>query len=182
MTHGTKRHWEPEPSSLVVADFSHIPRGISSEVNLGHLALLLLDLSGSGRRQAREGDRRSWFHKCLMSAACLLYSFPLLCSLPRKITCKWQFLSLSGSPARDGNRAGVFVQALGFNGTIPGPVIVVHEGDYVELTLRNPASNAMGRNIDFQASTGATGSTLEKPGVFSCRADDLWECCGSVWR
>ena len=27
------------------------------------------------------------------------FPFPLLCSRPRKITCKWQFLSLSGSSA-----------------------------------------------------------------------------------
>ena len=46
---------------------------------------------------------------------------------------------------------------MGFNGTIPGPVIVVHEGDYAELTLGNAASNAMGHNIDFHASTGAKG-------------------------
>ena len=56
---------------------------------------------------------------------------------------------------------------MGFNGTIPGPVIVVHEGDYAELTLRNAASNAMGHNIDFHASTCAKcgGSlTLVGPG------------------
>ena len=56
---------------------------------------------------------------------------------------------------------------MGFNGTIPGPVIVVHEGDYAELTLGNAASNAMGHNIDFHASTGAKGGgslTLAGPG------------------
>ena len=52
---------------------------------------------------------------------------------------------------------GVFVQALTFNGTNPGPLIVVHVGDYVELTLKNPSSNAMVHNIDFHASTGALG-------------------------
>jgi nitrite reductase (NO-forming) len=29
---------------------------------------------------------------------------------------------------------GTFVQAMTFNGTNPGPMMVVHEGDYVELT------------------------------------------------
>jgi hypothetical protein len=29
---------------------------------------------------------------------------------------------------------GVFVQAMTFNGTNPGPMIVVHQDDYVELT------------------------------------------------
>ena len=52
---------------------------------------------------------------------------------------------------------GVFVQALTFNGTNPGPLIVVHVDDYVELTLKNPSSNIMVHNIDFHASTGALG-------------------------
>ncbi len=53
--------------------------------------------------------------------------------------------------------SGVFVQAMTFNGTNPGPIIVVHEGDYVELTLKNPKSNFMVHNIDFHAATGALG-------------------------
>lgn len=62
---------------------------------------------------------------------------------------------------------GVHVQAMTFNGSIPGPMIVVHEGDYVELTLKNPQSNTMAHNIDFHASTGALGGgelTLVVPG------------------
>jgi nitrite reductase (NO-forming) len=53
--------------------------------------------------------------------------------------------------------SGIFVQAMTFNGTNPGPMIVVHEGDYVELTLKNPKTNMMVHNIDFHASTGALG-------------------------
>jgi len=53
--------------------------------------------------------------------------------------------------------AGVFVQAMTFNGTNPGPMMVVHEGDYVELTLKNPKTNLLLHNIDFHASTGALG-------------------------
>jgi len=49
------------------------------------------------------------------------------------------------------------VWALTYNGSVPGPMIVVHENDYVELTLINPAKNAMEHNIDFHASTGALG-------------------------
>ena len=59
------------------------------------------------------------------------------------------------------------IWALTFNGSVPGPLIVVHEGDYVELTLVNPASNAMEHNIDFHAATGAMGGgalTLVSPG------------------
>lgn len=52
----------------------------------------------------------------------------------------------------------VFVQAMTFNGSNPGPMIVVHEGDYVELTLINPKSNTFVHNIDFHASTGALGA------------------------
>ncbi len=52
---------------------------------------------------------------------------------------------------------GVFVQAMTFNGTNPGPMIVVHEGDYVELTLKNPKTNLLVHNIDFHSSTGALG-------------------------
>lgn len=52
---------------------------------------------------------------------------------------------------------GVFVQAMTFNGSVPGPLIVVHQNDYVELTLVNPGSNVFLHNIDFHASTGAMG-------------------------
>ncbi len=51
----------------------------------------------------------------------------------------------------------VFVQALTFEGTNPGPMIVAHVGDYVELTLKNPKTNSMVHNIDFHAATGALG-------------------------
>jgi len=52
---------------------------------------------------------------------------------------------------------GVFVQAMTFNGSVPGPLIVVHQDDYVELTLVNPATSVFLHNIDFHASTGALG-------------------------
>ena len=59
------------------------------------------------------------------------------------------------------------IWALTFNGSVPGPLVVVHEGDYVELTLVNPDINAMEHNIDFHAATGALGGgalTLVSPG------------------
>jgi nitrite reductase (NO-forming) len=49
------------------------------------------------------------------------------------------------------------VWALTYDGWVPGPLVVVHQDDYVELTLINPATNAMLHNIDFHASTGALG-------------------------
>lgn len=52
---------------------------------------------------------------------------------------------------------GASVWALTFNGSVPGPLIIVHEGDMVELTLRNPVDSKMEHNIDFHAATGALG-------------------------
>ncbi|PJE27310.1 Copper-containing nitrite reductase precursor [Pseudooceanicola marinus] len=62
---------------------------------------------------------------------------------------------------------GAFLQAMTFNGSIPGPMMVVHEGDYVELNLYNSPENLMQHNIDFHAATGALGGgslTLVNPG------------------
>ena len=55
----------------------------------------------------------------------------------------------------DGN--GTAIHALTFNGSIPAPLIICHEGDYIELTLKNPAESQLSHNIDFHASTGALG-------------------------
>jgi nitrite reductase (NO-forming) len=52
---------------------------------------------------------------------------------------------------------GTELRAMTYNGTIPGPMMVVHEGDYVELTLINPETNEMPHNVDFHAATGALG-------------------------
>ncbi len=62
---------------------------------------------------------------------------------------------------------GTEVWAMTFNGSVPGPLLVVHEGDYVELTLINPKTNSLTHNIDFHASTGAMGGgdlTVIEPG------------------
>ena len=53
--------------------------------------------------------------------------------------------------------SGAEVWASTFNGTVPGPMMVVHEGDYVELTLINPETNELMHNIDFHSATGALG-------------------------
>jgi nitrite reductase (NO-forming) len=78
---------------------------------------------------------------------------------------------------------GTTVNALTFQGSVPAPLIVVHAGDYVELTLSNPggrregvdsvegwegsSTNIMSHNIDLHAVTGALGGaglTLVAPG------------------
>ncbi len=61
----------------------------------------------------------------------------------------------------------VKIWALTFNGSVPGPMIVVHQNDYVQLTLVNPSTNSLQHNIDFHAATGAMGGgelTLVNPG------------------
>ena len=62
---------------------------------------------------------------------------------------------------------GVYLQAMTFDGSMPGPMMVVHEGDYVELGLFNRPENILQHNIDFHAATGALGGgalTLVSPG------------------
>lgn len=53
---------------------------------------------------------------------------------------------------------GTQISGMTFNGTNPGPIIVVHQNDYVQLTLKNPKSNLMEHNIDLHAVTGALGA------------------------
>jgi nitrite reductase (NO-forming) len=53
----------------------------------------------------------------------------------------------------EGTKTWVFA----YEGTVPGPLIICHEGDYVELTLINPETNLLEHNIDFHSSTGALG-------------------------
>ena len=67
---------------------------------------------------------------------------------------------------------GTTIPALTFNGSIPGPLMVVHEGDYVEVTLVNPATNTMMHDIDFHAATGGLGGAEFTSGQ-SRRAGDL---------
>ncbi|MFT5650395.1 MAG: nitrite reductase (NO-forming), partial [Yoonia sp.] len=52
---------------------------------------------------------------------------------------------------------GASIWALTYNGSVPGPLIICHQGDMIELTLRNPVDSQMEHNIDFHASTGALG-------------------------
>ncbi|MDR4521668.1 MAG: copper-containing nitrite reductase [Nitrosomonas sp.] len=62
---------------------------------------------------------------------------------------------------------GAKAWALTFNGSVPGPLIVLHEGDYLELTLSNPKESTLAHNVDFHSATGALGGaglTLVQPG------------------
>ncbi|MBY5494321.1 copper-containing nitrite reductase [Rhizobium ruizarguesonis] len=65
------------------------------------------------------------------------------------------------------DKDGTEVNAMTFDGSVPGPLLVVHQDDYVELTLVNPDTNTMQHNIDFHAATGALGGgalTIVNPG------------------
>ncbi|MGI9629064.1 MAG: copper-containing nitrite reductase [Longimicrobiales bacterium] len=73
---------------------------------------------------------------------------------------------------------GVFVWQMAFNNSVPGPVPVVFQWDWVNLTLVNgttdtinfqttEAGNTLPHNVDFHASTGALGGgglTIVGPG------------------
>lgn len=57
-----------------------------------------------------------------------------------------------------------------FGGSVPGPMIRVRQGDYVELTLANHPSNKLPHNIDLHAVTGTGGGaekSLTAPGYSS---------------
>src|SRR3546814_20574607 len=63
---------------------------------------------------------------------------------------------------------GTMMQAMTFNGSMPGPTLVVHEGDEVEITQVNEATNDMTHKIDFHAANGELGGPKmhqESPGT-----------------
>jgi len=58
---------------------------------------------------------------------------------------------------------GTQISGMTYNGSTPGPIIVGHVGDYVQLTLKNLKSNLFTHNIDLHAATGALGTaSLDK--------------------
>lgn len=62
---------------------------------------------------------------------------------------------------------GVSYTAWTFNGTVPGPMIRVREGDTVEVRLTNPSTNTMDHSIDLHAvhgPGGGSGATTVLPG------------------
>lgn len=62
---------------------------------------------------------------------------------------------------------GGTIWVFAYDGHVPGPMIVAHQGDYIELTLKSDPANQLEHNIDFHAATGAMGGgelTLIQPG------------------
>ncbi len=52
---------------------------------------------------------------------------------------------------------GTTYRAMTYEGWVPGPMIVVFQDDYVDVTLINPETNELPHNIDFHAATGGMG-------------------------
>jgi nitrite reductase (NO-forming) len=52
---------------------------------------------------------------------------------------------------------GTVIWAFTYNGTVPGPMIVAHQGDYIEVRVINPKTSLMEHNVDFHSTTGALG-------------------------
>lgn len=55
---------------------------------------------------------------------------------------------------------GVTFTYMTFEGTIPGPMVRVRQGDTVSFTLENPDGNNMPHNIDFHAVMGTGGGSI----------------------
>lgn len=72
--------------------------------------------------------------------------------------------------------SGVKYKFWSFNGTVPGPMIRVLEGDTIEIHLKNHKKSKFSHNIDLHAVNGPGGGaavTLVKPGedkIFSFKA------------
>src|SRR3546814_19621360 len=62
---------------------------------------------------------------------------------------------------------GTEMHAMTYDVSVTGPRMVVHQNDYVELTLINPDTNELQHNIDFHSATGSLvggALTIVNPG------------------
>jgi nitrite reductase (NO-forming) len=71
---------------------------------------------------------------------------------------------------------GYVVNVWTFNGSVPGPVIRVHQGDTIRIHLKNPATNKLSHSVDFHASQVAWNDEMTsiEPGkekLYEWRAD-----------
>jgi nitrite reductase (NO-forming) len=83
-------------------------------------------------------------------------------SAPAKVVVRLEVREVEKEIA-DGSRYTFWT----FGGTVPGPMIRVRRGDYIELHLMNHPENTMPHNIDLHAVTGPGGgatSTFTAPG------------------
>ncbi len=71
---------------------------------------------------------------------------------------------------------GYVVGVWTFDGKVPGPVIRVHQGDTINIHLKNPATNKLSHSVDFHASQVAWNDEMlsidpGKEKLYSWRAD-----------
>jgi nitrite reductase (NO-forming) len=62
---------------------------------------------------------------------------------------------------------GVTFDFMTYNGTVPGPMVRVRQGDTVNLTFENPEGNSLPHNVDVHACYGpggGAGATMTNPG------------------
>jgi nitrite reductase (NO-forming) len=60
------------------------------------------------------------------------------------------------APDSDLHPGGIMYSAMVFNGTIPGPVLAVHQGDKVEITLKNEGQTI--HSLDFHSAITTNGA------------------------
>ncbi|MFN0113123.1 MAG: copper-containing nitrite reductase [Paracoccaceae bacterium] len=53
---------------------------------------------------------------------------------------------------------GTTIWVYAYDGHVPGPLIVAHQGDYIDLTLKSAPENELEHNVDFHSATGAMGA------------------------
>ncbi|WP_051141251.1 copper-containing nitrite reductase [Salisaeta longa] len=85
----------------------------------------------------------------------------------RRHTSKTHDITLTSEEVVAEIEPGVTFNFMTFGGQVPGPMIRVRQGDTVNLTLTNDASNRMPHNVDFHAVYGPGGgaeATLVAPG------------------
>ena len=70
----------------------------------------------------------------------------------KKITLIADEMEVQVAPDNPLHPGGIMYKAMVFNGTIPGPVVSVHQGDSVEITLTNEGDVI--HSLDFHAGFG----------------------------
>lgn len=66
-------------------------------------------------------------------------------------------VSLETKPVTALTAEGIAFEYWAYNGTVPGPMIRVRQGDTVELTLKNSSKSRVSHSIDLHAATGPGG-------------------------
>jgi nitrite reductase (NO-forming) len=128
--------------------------GIRLALTIGALALVVVAMVACGKAQAEDTRLPS------KTEVAQLVSPP---QVPAPITRKEAALvrvELETSHQRAMLADGVEYDFWTFNGSVPGPMIRVREGDTVEIHLKNPADTRVAHSIDLHAVTGPGGGAV----------------------